>query len=645
MKYYDVLLPIPKSYILTYKSDKTLDKGLRVVVPLGKRNVTGIVYKQSEKSEFDYEIRDIIEILDNKPFFKENDITFLEKLSAYYGYSLGNVFAGIISKKILEISGTDFNQDISTHSKLATLNAEQQKIYEEIIKNNDFNCSLVHGVAGSGKTEIYIEVIKHFIQRNKQVLFIVPEISLTPQLIKRVSDRLGIIVESYHSKLTQKQREKVILGFRDGHIPIIIGARSSLFIPSCDLGLIIIDEEHENSFKQEEAPCYNLRDAAVLKAKIFNIPIILGSATPSLESYYNAKIGKYRYFKLTNKFHGGSDSSLKIIDLKGEDKLSGILSLTLYDAILKRIKNNEQTILFLNRKGYSSQLICQNCGETLFCQNCAVTMTYYKSDETARCHYCGEKLKYLQCKCGSNNFMDFGVGTEKAYLILENLFPGEVIKLDADTITSQKRLNSVLKDFEKNKFKILLGTQLIAKGLNFPNVTLVGILNIDNIFSLPDFRNNERAYQLLTQVAGRAGRFEKNGEVIIQTFNPELPVFGLVNDEKFYEYELNNRQMFSYPPYFKVVRFIFSHIKEHIAKESCKKIEYFTKGLNLDLKILPAVPAPIYKIKNRYRFHLVIKSKNHNDIRKTVKLIKNEVDKLKLSTLNFKIDVDPHFFL
>lgn len=646
MKYYDILLPIPKSYILTYKSEKILDKGLRVLVPLGKRYVTGIVYRKSEKSEYEYEVKDIKEILDNKPFFNEDEITFLEKLSAYYGYSLGNVFAGVISKKTLEISSTDYNQNISSHSKLAKLNSKQQKIYEEIIKNdNFFNCSLIHGVAGSGKTEIYIEIIKHFIQKDKQVLFIVPEISLTSQLIKRVSDRLGIIVESYHSKLTQKQREKVIIGFKNGFIPIIIGARSSLFIPSKDLGLIIIDEEHENSFKQEEAPCYNLRDAAVLKAKVFNIPIVLGSATPSLESYYNAKIGKYKYFKLSNKFHGGNDSSIKIVDLKVEDKLSGLVSLTLYDAIENRIKNNEQVILFLNRKGYSSQLICQSCGESLFCQNCAVTMTYYKSDETARCHYCGEKLKYFKCKCGNNNFLDFGVGTEKAYSILENLFPGEVVKLDGDTITSQKRLNAILKDFEKNKFKILLGTQLIAKGLNFPNVTLVGILNIDNIFSLPDFRNNERAYQLLTQVAGRAGRFEKKGEVIIQTFNPEMPVFNLINDDKFYEYELNNRQMFSYPPYFKVVRFIFSHIKEHIAKESCKKIEYFTKGLNLDLKILPGVPAPIYKIKNRYRFHLIIKSKNHSDIRKTVKLVKNKINKFKLSTLNFKIDVDPYFFL
>lgn len=645
MNYYDILLPIPKSYILTYKTESALEIGMRVNVPLGKKIVTGVIYNISQKEEFEYEVREICEIIDDKPFFNKKDLKFLETVSNYYGYSLGAVLSGIISRKILNTKIIDYENSISNLSKLANLNNEQQIIYNEISQQKDFQCFLIHGVAGSGKTEVYIELIKNCILQGKQAIFIVPEISLTPQLVKRVSDRLGIVVETYHSKLTPQKREKVVSGFKKGKIPVIIGARSSLFIPSNDLGIIIVDEEHENSFKQEEVPCYNLRDAAIFKAKIYNIPVVLGSATPSLESYYNAITGKYKYFKIDRRFHNDSSPDIKIIDLKTEDKISGILSLQLYDAIKKRILNGEQTILFLNRKGYSSQLICQACGETLFCQNCAVTMTYYKSDETARCHYCGEKIKYLKCKCGSHDFLDFGIGTEKAYLILEKLFPGEVIKIDADTVSSQKKISEILTDFEKNKFKILLGTQLIAKGLNFPNVTLVGILNIDNIFSLPDFRNNERAYQLLTQVAGRAGRFKKKGEVIIQTYNPDMPVFTFLTSNGFYTYELQMRKTFSYPPYYRIVRFIFSHFKEQTVKEVAKKIESILKNSHLNIKILPAVPAPVYKIKNRYRFHIVIKSENYTEINKSINLLKVEFEKLKLTTLGFKIDVDPHFFL
>jgi primosomal protein N' (replication factor Y) len=272
-------------------------------------------------------------------------------------------------------------------------------------------------------------------------------------------------------------------------------------------------------------------------------------------------------------------------------------------------------------------------------------MTYYKSDESARCHYCGLKINRFVCECSCTEFIDIGIGTEKAYSLLEELFPKDVVKLDADVVTSEKRLKNILEDFKEKKFKILLGTQLIAKGLNFPDVTLVGILNIDNIFSLPDFRNNEKVYQLLTQVAGRAGRFKKSGEIIIQTYNPEMPIFQMIGSDSFYEYELENRKRFEYSPYVRMVRFVFSHIRELKAKDAAKKVESELKSANLNIKMLKSIPAPIYKIKNRYRFHLVIKSKDIREIAKTVKIARRVVENLKLSTLNFKIDVDPYFFL
>jgi len=647
MPYFEVLLPIPKKFVLTYFYEEELQIGVRVKVPLVKKEEVGLIYKYSTENNFEYEIKNIIEVLDEKPFLTDLDITFLEKLSIYYGYPLGVVFNSVFPKSLLKSEVLEYQKPLLNDSKLAILNKRQKEIYSDIIKlsSKGFSSSLIHGVTGSGKTEIYIEIIKHFIISNKQVLFIVPEISLTPQLIERISERLGFVVDSYHSKMPKKQREKVLWGFKTGELPVVVGARSSLFIPAKDLGLIIVDEEHESSFKQEEAPCYHLRDAAVLKAKIFDIPIVLGSATPSLETYFNTKIGKYHYFKLDQKYHINDELKINIIDLKNEDAISSILSIPLYDAIYKRLNNNEQVILFLNKKGYSSQLICQKCGKTLYCNNCSVAMTYYKSDESARCHYCGLKINRFVCECSSFEFIDIGIGTEKAYSLLEELFPKDVVKLDADVVTSEKRLKNILEDFKEKKFKILLGTQLIAKGLNFPDVTLVGILNIDNIFSLPDFRNNEKVYQLLTQVAGRAGRFKKSGEIIIQTYNPEMPIFQMIGSDSFYEYELENRKKFEYSPYVRMVRFVFSHIRESKAKDAASKVESELKLANLNIKMLKSIPAPIYKIKNRYRFHLVIKSKDIREIAKTVKIARRVVENLKLSTLNFKIDVDPYFFL
>jgi primosomal protein N' (replication factor Y) len=647
MPYFEVLLPIPKKFVLTYFYEEELQIGVRVKVPLVKKEEVGLIYKYSTENNFTYEIKNIIEVLDERPFLTDLDITFLEKLSIYYGYPLGVVFNSVFPKSLLKSEVLEYQKPLLNDSKLAILNNRQKEIYNDIIKlsNKGFSSSLIHGVTGSGKTEIYIEIIKHFIISNKQVLFIVPEISLTPQLIERISERLGFVVDSYHSKMPKKQREKVLWGFKSGELPVVVGARSSLFIPAKDLGLIVVDEEHESSFKQEEAPCYHLRDAAVLKAKIFDIPIVLGSATPSLETYFNTKIGKYHYFKLEQKYYINDKLKINIIDLKNEDVISSILSIPLYDAIYKRLNKNEQVILFLNKKGYSSQLICQKCGKTLYCKNCSVAMTYYKSDESARCHYCGLKINRFVCECSCTEFIDIGIGTEKAYSLLEELFPKDVVKLDADVVTSEKRLKNILEDFKEKKFKILLGTQLIAKGLNFPDVTLVGILNIDNIFSLPDFRNNEKVYQLLTQVAGRAGRFKKSGEIIIQTYNPEMPIFQMIGSDSFYEYELENRKRFEYSPYVRMVRFVFSHIRELKAKDAAKKVESELKSANLNIKMLKSIPAPIYKIKNRYRFHLVIKSKDIREIAKTVKIARRVVENLKLSTLNFKIDVDPYFFL
>lgn len=616
-------------------------------VSFGKRKLWGIVLGEESVENPTYTVKNIESHLDETPYFTTEDIRFLTSISSYYGYSLGSTLNGIISNKI--VAGVDeesYKKCVLKKSKLAYLSEDQAVAFYKIVRkiNDGFNCFLIHGVTGSGKTEIYLEVIKELLKKNKQVFYIVPEISLTPQLVERISERLGFNVVVYHSKLSPKKRLSVADGIRKGYVQLVVGARSLLFLPANDLGLLIVDEEHEPSFKQDEVPCYNLRDMAVLKGSIFNIPVILGSATPSLESFYNCKAGKYHYIKLNKKYHNEGVQKTEIVDLKEEDLIDGILSLKLYDEVSRRVRNNEQVIIFINRKGYSNQLICKNCGKTLNCPNCSVAMTYYKSDESARCHYCSESIKRFVCDCGSTDFVSFGAGTEKAYDTFNRFFPGLVTKLDADTVTSVKRVEDILNDFKSGKYKIIVGTQLISKGLNFPDVTLVGILNIDNIFSIPDFRNNEKAYQLLTQISGRGGRFNKDSRIMIQTFNPDMPIFSMIGKDEFYEYELSNRKVFTYPPFSRMVRFVFSHTKESVAKNAAKSSEQQLRKYP-DFEVLGSTPAPVYKIKNRYRFHIIVKTQKISAILKSIKTVKKEIENLKISTLEFKADVDPYFFM
>lgn len=646
MKLYKIILPIPKHNFFYYSSESPLIAGMRVEVSFGRRVLWGIVLGEDNIDNPPYKVKNIQKHLDETPYFTADDLKFLLSISSYYGYCLGSTLNGIISNKILGGEQDTFKKNMLKRSKLAFLSEDQASVFYKIMRkiHDGYNCFLLHGVTGSGKTEIYLEVIKEIIKKDKQVFYIVPEISLTPQLVRRVSERLGFNAVVYHSRLSPKKRATVAEGIKNGKIHLAVGARSLLFLPSNNLGLIIVDEEHEPSFKQDEIPCYNLRDMAVLKGSIFKVPVILGSATPSMESFYNSKTGKYHYIKLNRRYHNEGVQKTEIIDLKNEQLIDGILSLKLYDAVFEKIKNNEQVIIFINRKGYSSQLICKKCGKTLNCLNCSVAMTYYKSDESARCHYCGSLAKKFVCECGSNDFINFGAGTEKVYDTFNNFFPGLVLKLDADNVTSTKKVENILNDFKSGKYKILVGTQLISKGLNFPDVTLVGILNIDNIFSIPDFRNNEKAYQLLTQISGRGGRFNKDSKVIIQTFNPDMPLFSIIGKDEFYDYELNNRKLLNYPPFSRMVRFIFSHSKENVAKSVSKSVEQKLKR-HSGLKVLGSAPAPVYKIKNRYRFHIIVKTDKISLIAESIDICKKESESSKIGTLELKIDVDPYFFM
>lgn len=635
--------------LFTYKCSENLSKGMRVIVGFGRRTITGIVIKENTSPSSDFEIKEVTQIFNDGFIFPEKYLDLIFKMSDYYLCPQGLVLAGVLSGKLLSMP-----MELPAISENSTpedlfLNEDQQAVYENIKSEvkDGFTAHLIHGVTGSGKTEIYVELAKDAIDAGKQVLYLVPEISLTPQLIKRISSRLGFDVPTYHSKQTPKKRKEAFFSFASGQAKFLIGARSALFVPAADIGLIIVDEEHESGYKQEEAPGYNTRDMAVMYSSLLRIPCVLGSATPSVESMYNAKSGKYRLHTINHR-HFANMPDIDIIDMKEARLIHNIISERLYDEVYQAIKRDEQAILLINRKGYSHTLYCRGCGGIINCSNCSVALTYYKSAGLSKCSYCGTTYKRPKCeKCGSDDITDYGAGTEKAAEIIEELFGEKVLRLDTDTVTSFNKLDQDLEDFKNGKYKIMTGTQIVAKGLHFPNVTLVGVLHIDNIFALPDFRSNERAYQLLMQVAGRSGRGEKHGKVIIQTNCPEIPVFDIVknNPEAFYELEFARRGAFSYPPYTRICRLILSHTNEESIKKMSDEVSYVLNRFNGAIKILGPSRAPIYKVKNRFRYNFMLKSDNIKLLNEAVFAAIARFDEIKKGNMLLKIDRDPHFFM
>jgi len=648
MKYYDVLLPVPTGGIYTYTSETELLPGQRGTVTLGRRSLTGIIYSENTNPDKNIKYKQISEVLDENPVFAPPYLDFLKKISEYYCTGMGNVLKGILSEKIFtseksapEIKHFDRQQ--------LTLNEAQTQVYTDI--NNElgggFSTHLVHGVTGSGKTEIFIELAENVVKSGRQVLYLVPEISLTPQMETRLSRRMGFDVLSYHSKKTPKKRKDAFWAFAEGRLRMLLGARSALFVPAKEIGMIVVDEEHESSYKQEEIPAYQLRDMAVLYGKILDVPVVLSSATPSLESWHNAQTGRYRYHSIACR-PDTDMPDIEVIDMKRVDAIGGVLSTQMYDAIYEEINRGGQVILLINRKGYSHTLYCRKCGQILNCSNCSVAVTYYKSKNICKCNYCAQEIRKPKChECGSDDITDYGAGTEKVAEVLETAFEKKILRLDTDSAATYKKLSEMLADFEKGEYPIMAGTQLVAKGLDFKNVTLAGIINIDNMFSLPDFRANERAYQLLLQLAGRAGRSDKKGRVIIQTNMPELDVFSRLNclDTSFYDKELARRKMFSYPPYYKMCRITFSHVKEETVRQTAFLVYETLRRQTADAEIFYPAQAPIYKIQNRYRYGIIIKCLSNNEMTRLIQTASAVMKENSKTTMRMKIDRDPHFFM
>lgn len=496
-----------------------------------------------------------------------------------------------------------------------TLNSEQNTVVNNV-SLDEYKPYLLYGITGSGKTEVYMELISRVLKKGKTAIMLVPEISLTPQIVDRFVTRFSDDVAIFHSGLNDYERYDEYRKIVDGRVKIVVGARSAIFMPLDNLGIIVIDEEHSTTYKQDNNPRYHARDVALLRGKYHNCPIVLGSATPSLETFARANKGVYKLLTLTKRAGGGSLPTVKVIDMKKEVKKGNfILSKILMDKIDEKLKRNEQIILLLNRRGYSSMLTCRDCGNVVKCPNCDITLTYHKSSNTNRCHYCNYSIKNInKCPiCGSDNMKDYGLGTEKLEEELNKLFSARVVRMDLDTTSKKGMHEKIIEDFGNHKYDILLGTQMIAKGLDFPLVTLVGVINADASLNIPDFRSAENTFQLLSQVSGRAGRSSSPGEVIIQTYNPDHYSINYAKEHnylKFYEEEMNIRKILNYPPYYYItIVNIYSRDYEKGFKEANKIGNYLKKEVENGTKVLGPSMANIFKVNNIYHYECIIKYK------------------------------------
>ncbi len=515
---------------------------------------------------------------------------------------------------------------------------------------------LLHGVTGSGKTEVYLQAIRATLAQGKTAIVLVPEISLTPQTVERFKSRFAEDPETVavlHSHLSEGERHDEWHKLHSGRAQIVIGARSAVFAPLENLGLIVVDEEHENSYKQEEAPRYHARDVAVVRGKIEGCVVVLGTATPSLESYRNATSGKYLLSQLTQRVDDCQMPLIRIVDLRQErrkEKAAAILSEKLRSAIAVRLTNKEQTILFLNRRGFSTSLLCSNCGQARECPNCSVALTFHRSNARLSCHLCGHHAAVpKRCpECGQDALIYAGFGTEKVEATVSAIFPQAVVKrMDADSMTRKDAYRETLHAFRAGKIDILVGTQMIAKGLHFPKVTLVGIINADLALHLPDFRAGERTFQLLTQVAGRAGRGEAPGEVFVQTYTPFSPSIQFARHHDFagyFEQELEFRERCDFPPFRHAV--LLTIRSEHEARASFSADTLFRRlkeTLPNEYILGNPAPAPLEKLQGSYRFHILIRGEA---ILRLSRLIRQTLDKLPFpEDVAVAVDVDPYQLL
>jgi len=676
----DILFPINAeafTYLIPEELEAEIKKGVRVLAPFKRGKKVGVVVAINKDAHISVgaglsacpgppqgvaptikrqiTLKSIEEVLDDGPFIPSNLLKLIQWVGQYYmsttGLALKNaVPSAFFTGKKAGKSRIVYDEEVKEVT-VVVLNDEQTRALGEI-NSTDKGVFLLHGVTGSGKTEIYIRAIKA-LPPEREAVVLVPEIAITTQMIERFRAHFRDSVVFFHSGLSVGERITQWHRMRNGEVRVVIGVRSAVFAPFNNLGLIVIDEEQEASYKQFEGLRYNARDTALARAQLEGIKVILGSATPSMESYYNARDGKIRYLELTHRIEQRALPGVDIIDMTKEEKQTFSLSNKLLEALKVNLGDGHQSLIMLNRRGYSPFFMCTDCGHTYKCPACSITLIYHKDTNTLNCHYCGSYLNpQVMCPtCKGTRIKHLGTGTQRAEEEIRSLMPSLAFKrMDKDTTRKKLSHYRIIKQMEEKKIDVLLGTQMVAKGHDFPDVTLSAVISADIALNMPDFRSAERAMQLFTQLAGRAGRGEVPGRAYIQTYEHEHYVFDYVRNHDykgFYEKEIELRRELSYPPFGRLLRIIFSFKTKDAASNIVKVISNRIRKMNQALfptgkgsiAILGPSPAPIEKIRNLWRWHIILKGKNAKALRQTAAVVLEKIKDVK--EVKIDIDVDP----
>ena len=625
---YQVMLP----KALKAKAGTTIRKKFHTFYQLEQRDYLGTSLPQKK----------ILELFHDRKMIPKEELTSI---------SLSALSTLVEKKVLLPVFIEDYRLKYEVHQESKkVLTPLQQEVVTKVIQGDYRKPFLLFGVTGSGKTEVYMNIIEHVLNQGKTAIILVPEISLTPQMVEQFSNRFGNQIAALHSALSDGEKYDEWRRIARGEASIVIGARSAIFAPLKNIGIIIMDEEHSDSYKQgDKEPRYHARDIAIWRAKYHACPVLLGSATPSLESMARAQKGVYQLLTLTERVNGRKLPDVEIIDMNQEAKKSSShLTETLLEEISCCIDRGEQAILFLNRRGFSTFVTCKNCAETIKCPHCDITLTYHKSNRMLRCHYCGyaTPLPKVCPNCGEEALSDLGVGTEKIEEELHNLLPyARVLRMDVDTTSRKGAHKKMIDAFRGHEYDILLGTQIVAKGLDFSDVTLVGVINADTSLNIPDFRSSENTYSLLSQVAGRSGRSSKQGKVLIQTFNPDHYAISYVKRHDylgFYKEEMVIRRKLGYPPYYFLCYIkISGRDSKYIYQEALK----IKQSLDCSLEhttILGPTSLPIFRVNNIYRYGIILKYKREDRLRSDLSRIKNHYKTN--SKVRIDIDFSPSHF-
>ncbi len=667
--YADIVIPVPFdtfTYSVPSELERCMAVGVRVVVPFGKsKKYVGLVVALHNQPPVGVTIKRIESMLDAEPIVTQSQLEFWRWIAHYYMSPLGDVFKAAFpagmkkdeeEKKRRRKNIVEQTADLGVPGVQNTLNASQQTAYKQILESwTTHDITLLHGVTSSGKTEVYIHLIQKYLDEGKQVLYLLPEIALTTQITNRLRAVFGSQLGVYHSKFVDTDRVAVYhKQLSDRPYLLILGVRSSVFLPFRNLGLVIVDEEHETSFKQQDpAPRYHARAAAIMLARQYGAKTLLGTATPSIETYKMAKEGRYGYVRMDKRYSDIQLPDIEVVDIKRlrfQKRMKGSFSQTLLDAIGEALQEQGQVILFQNRRGFSSFIECKNCGWVPRCEHCDVSLTYHKKTNALTCHYCGSTYSLpARCpNCEQTSFTTIGLGTERIEEQVVKFFPdARVSRMDLDTTRSQNAYERIIEEFSRHESDILIGTQMVSKGLDFDNVRVVGILDADMMLNLPDFRSFERTFHMLSQVAGRSGRKGKKGRVILQTRSADSPIIKDVVDnnyEEMYRVQSEERELFRYPPFTRLIYVYLLHrdfkTVEHLAEQTAKLLRQ-----SLGRRVMGPDCPPVGRVQSMHIRKIILKMELTDSVNATRQLLQSVVTQVQsqpiANSLRVYFDVDP----